>query len=89
MEHRHGGRAGPGALQDLPDDVARLRDLVQTHECINLAHLADQFLGEPLRHAAADDELLAGPAAQTARFVRFEDGFNRFLLGRVDETRRC
>ncbi len=73
------------AREDFFDDVARVGDLVEADECIDFGHLACEFLGKTLRHAAAHDQLLAGFFAQAALLVRVEDCVDGFLLRGVDE----
>ena len=80
------GAAAIVALDEPLDDRHDLRELVEPDEGVDLGQRTGQFLGEPLRHAAGDDQLLPAMAAlQAAVAVGLEDGGDAFLLGRVDE----
>ncbi len=68
----------------LPDDVRNLGDLVNAHEGVHLGQEPGQFVAEPLRQAAGNNEALAAILCR-ADLGGFEDGVHAFLLGRVNE----
>ena len=68
-------------------DFSGLSDLIQADEGIDfILEFFGEFGGKSLREAAAHDEFLSGPFAQSALLVGFQDGFDGFFLGRIDEA---
>ena len=63
----------------LSDDVRNLRDLVNTHEGVHLGQQLRQFLAEPLRQAAGNNQALAAILSGT-HLGGFEDGIHALLL---------
>ena len=68
----------------LPDDVRHLRDLVNAHERVHFGQQFRQFVAEPLRQAAGNDEALAA-IFRGADLGGFEDGVHALLLRGVNE----
>ena len=65
-------------------DVADLRHLVNAHERVHFRHELGQFIAEPLRQAAGNDDGLAA-LVRIAQFDGFENRVHAFLLRRVNE----
>ncbi len=64
------------------DDRRDLGDLIETDEGVDLGHRLRELLGETLRHAAGDNQLLLFAAfAQAALLIHLEDALDGFLLG--------
>jgi hypothetical protein len=72
---------------DFLDDGRDLGDLVEADEGVDLVvEGSGEILGEPLGHAAGDDQLLLLAAlGHAAVLVHLEDVADGFLLGGVDE----
>ena len=79
---------GTGFAHQPLDDFAEFRDLVQTDEGVDLGHRLSKLVGEPLRHATADNQLLMAAFVQATALVGLEDRFDRFFLGRIDKGAR-
>jgi hypothetical protein len=73
-------------LRCRPRICGMTQNLIQADERIDFGHVGGKLLREALGHAARDDELLAGLDPEAALLVRLEDGFDGFLLGRVDKS---
>jgi hypothetical protein len=68
----------------LLDDIADLRDLVNTHEGVHLRQELGQFVAKPLWETAGDDQTLT-PVLRLAQCRRFQNRINALLLRRINE----
>ena len=82
IERRGDFRHRPG--QHFPHDFGKTGDLVQTDQRIHLGDFLPQLVVVALGQAAADDDFLPRIFPHAA-VMHFEDGVDRFFLGRVDE----
>ena len=65
-------------------DFADFRHLVNAHERVHFRHEFGQFVAEPLRQAAGNNDRLA-PPVRVAQFHGFENGIHALLLRGVNE----
>ena len=84
LRMRHGVEPPGAMLQRLLDNAADLTDLVDPDEGIDLGQELRQFVAEPLRQTARNDQTL--PAVfRLPQLGRFENRVDALLLCRVDK----
>ena len=79
-----GGVADEHPVGVAREDALELEHVARAEEVVDLGHLRGELAGVPLREAAADDELLAGPDALV--LGELEDRVDRLLLRLADEA---
>ena len=81
---RFGATPFARGAERLSNDIRDLRHLIDAHEGVHFRKKFRQFLAEPLRETAGNDQAL--PAIlRLAQFGRFQDGVDALLLRGVDE----
>jgi hypothetical protein len=73
-------------VEETIEEGAGSLDLIKTHKSIDLGKLVHKICRIALGETTSDDELLTGLGPVKTAAMRFQNGTDALLLGRIDES---